>query len=132
MKPLALLLCPVLWAVALLKQCGQLYDFFFWSRTLRLRFASPDRHNILLLKSNLQALKKGSDNIETFFEKIKVATDTLATVGVFLDDEDIVDIILRGLPTEFAAIKAVIRARGGSIKEAGGVIAPPPKSLVIS
>lgn len=79
--------------------------------TLRLRFASPDRHNVLRLKSNLQALKKGSDNIETFFDKIKVATDALATVGVFLDAEDIVDIILRGLPTEFVAIKAVIRAQ---------------------
>ncbi|XP_062028312.1 uncharacterized protein LOC133744184 [Rosa rugosa] len=63
---------------------------------LKLKFAAPNRQNILQLKSNLQGLKKG---------------DALETVGVFLDDEDIVVVVLRGLPSEYVAIKTVIRAQ---------------------
>lgn len=78
-----------------------------WSR-LKLKFAAPNRQNILQLKTNLQNLRKGSDNIETYLDKIKDARDALETVSVILDDEDIVVIVLRGLPSEFAAIKTVI------------------------
>ncbi|PRQ59977.1 putative transcription factor interactor and regulator CCHC(Zn) family [Rosa chinensis] len=81
-----------------------------WSN-LRLKFAAPNRQNILQLKSNLQGMRKGSDSIETYLDKIKSARDALETVGVFLDDEDIVVTVLRGLPAEFAAIKTVIRAQ---------------------
>ncbi|KAL6137413.1 hypothetical protein ACLB2K_062705 [Fragaria x ananassa] len=78
---------------------------------LRMKFAAPNRQNILQLKSNLQNLRKGSDDIETYLDKIKVARDALVTVGVNVDDEDIVVTVLRGLPAEFAAIKTVIRAQ---------------------
>ncbi|PRQ56316.1 putative transcription factor interactor and regulator CCHC(Zn) family [Rosa chinensis] len=81
-----------------------------WSN-LRLKFAASNRQNILQLKSTLQGLKKGSDNIETYLDKIKAARDAFETVGVFLDDEDIVVTVLRGLPSEFVAIKTVIRAQ---------------------
>lgn len=43
---------------------------------------------ILQLKSNLQDLKKGGDSNDTYLDKIKVASDALETLGVFLDDED--------------------------------------------
>lgn len=78
---------------------------------LKLKFAASNRQNILQLKTNLQNLRKGSDNIETYLDKVKAARDALATVGVFLDDEDVVVTVLRGLPSEFAAIKTVIRAQ---------------------
>lgn len=74
-------------------------------------FAASNRQNIVQLKTNLQNIKKGSDNIETYLDRIKAARDALVTVGVFLDDEDIVVTVLRGLPSEFAAIKTVIRAQ---------------------
>jgi 2-keto-3-deoxy-galactonokinase len=35
----------------------------------------------------------------------------LEIIGVFMDDEDIAVIVLRGLPSKFAAIKTVIRAQ---------------------
>ncbi|PRQ21028.1 hypothetical protein RchiOBHm_Chr7g0234661 [Rosa chinensis] len=57
---------------------------------LKNKFAAPNRQNILQLKSNLHNLKKGNDSIETYLDKIKAARDALETVGVFLDDEDIV------------------------------------------
>ncbi|XP_061988981.1 uncharacterized protein LOC133707432 [Rosa rugosa] len=81
-----------------------------WNR-LKLKFAAPNRQNILQLKSNLQNLRKGGDDIETYMDKIKAARDALETVGVFVDDEDIVVTVLRGLPSEYAAIKTVIRAQ---------------------
>lgn len=81
-----------------------------WAR-LKQKFAAPNRQKILQLKTNLQSLKKGSDNIETYLDKIKASRDALETVGVFLDDEDIVFTVLRGLRYEFAAIKTVIRAQ---------------------
>ncbi|XP_040367879.1 uncharacterized protein LOC121050787 [Rosa chinensis] len=81
-----------------------------WSR-LKLKFAAPDRQHILQLNSNLQNLKKGNDDIETYLDKIKAAKDALETVGVVVDDEDIVVTVLRGLPSEFAAIKTVIRTQ---------------------
>lgn len=56
-------------------------------------------------------MKKGLDNIETYLDKVKDARDALATVGVFLDDEDVVVTILCGLPSKFAAIKTIIRAQ---------------------
>ncbi|XP_024186572.1 uncharacterized protein LOC112191456 [Rosa chinensis] len=81
-----------------------------WSR-LKLKFVAPNRQNILQLKSNLQNLKKGNNDIETYLDKIKAAKDALETVGVVTDDEDIVVTVLRGLPAEFTAIKTVIRAQ---------------------
>ncbi|KAM5554367.1 hypothetical protein ABKV19_022642 [Rosa sericea] len=81
-----------------------------WSR-LKLKFAAPNRQNILQLKTNLQNLKKGNDDIEGYMDKIKAARDALETVGVFIDDEDVVVTVLRGLPSEYAAIKTVIRAQ---------------------
>ncbi|PRQ18444.1 hypothetical protein RchiOBHm_Chr7g0206111 [Rosa chinensis] len=59
----------------------------------------------------MQNVKKGSDDIETYLDKIKAAKDALETVGVVIDDEDIVVTVLNGLPSEFAAIKTVIRAQ---------------------
>lgn len=49
--------------------------------------------------------------METYLDKIKYARDALEIVGVFLDDEDVVVTVLRGLPYEFTAIKTVIRAQ---------------------
>ncbi|KAL6193340.1 hypothetical protein ACLB2K_034424 [Fragaria x ananassa] len=79
---------------------------------LKLKFASQNKQNILQLKSNLQNLRKGADDIETYLDKIKEARDALETVGVQVDDKDIVVTILRGLHAKFAAIKIVIRAQG--------------------
>ncbi|KAK9906054.1 hypothetical protein M0R45_000098 [Rubus argutus] len=89
---------------------GSKTAFDLW-RNLRNKFASSNRQNILRLKSNLQGLKKGGDTIEVYLDKVKVARDALETVGVFLDDEDVVVTVLLGLPFEYNAIKGVIRAQ---------------------
>lgn len=89
---------------------GSLFVQELWSN-LKLKFTAPIRQNTLQLKSTLQNLKKGIDNIETYMDKIKAIRDVLATVGVFLDDEDIVVTVLRGLLLEYTAFKIVIKAQ---------------------
>lgn len=78
---------------------GSKTAFDLW-RNLRNKFAASSRQNILQLKTNLQSLTKGGDSIETYLDKVKVARDALETVGVFMDDEDVIVTVLRGLPSE--------------------------------
>ena len=72
-----------------------------WS-TLEQRFTSTSRANILNLKLELQSLKKGNDFVNNFLQKIKIARDKLLVVGVVMDNEELICIVLRGLPREFA------------------------------
>ena len=69
--------------------------------TLEQRFTSTSRANILNLKLELQSLKKGSNSVSTFLQKIKVG-DKLLAVGVVVDNEEHICIVLRGLPKDFA------------------------------
>lgn len=45
---------------------------------------------------------------------MKVVRDALETVGVFLNDEDVIVTVLRGLSSEYNAIKMVISAQAVS------------------
>lgn len=54
------------------------------------------------LKLELQRLKKGSDTVNDFLQKIKIARDKLLVVGVVVDNEELLSIVLQGLAKEFA------------------------------
>ena len=69
--------------------------------TLEQRFTSTSRANILNLKLELQSLKKGSDSVNNFLQKIKIACDKLLAVGVVVDNEELICIVLQGLPKDF-------------------------------
>ena len=62
--------------------------------TLEQRFTSTLRANILNLKLELQSLKKGSDFVNTFLQKIKIARDKLLAVVVIVDNEELIHIVL--------------------------------------
>ena len=62
--------------------------------TLEQRFTSTLRANILNLKLELQSLKKGSDFVNTFLQKIKIARDKLLAVVVIVDNEELICIVL--------------------------------------
>ena len=49
----------------------------------------------------LNAIKKGVDSIDGYFQKIKQARDRLVAISVFVDDEELLHIILDGLPSEY-------------------------------
>nr|XP_023913981.1 uncharacterized protein LOC112025541 [Quercus suber] len=83
--------------------------------TLEQRFTSTSRANILNLKLELQSLKKGNDSVNNFLQKIKVARDKLLAVGVVVDNEELICIVLRGLPRDFAQFCSAIRTRSDPI-----------------
>ena len=55
--------------------------------------------------------KETTDSVNTFLQKIKDARDHLAAVGVQIDNEEILHIVLRGLPHEYHAFSTAIRIR---------------------
>ena len=83
--------------------------------TLEWRSTSTSRANILNLKLELQSLKKGLDSVNNFLQKIKIAHDKLLAVGVVVDNEELIYIVLRGLPKDFAHLCSTIRTRGEPI-----------------
>ena len=83
--------------------------------TLEQRFISTSRANILNLKLELQSIKKGNEFVNSFLQKIKVAFDKLLAVGVIVDNEELICIVLRGLSREFAHFCSAIRTRSDPI-----------------
>uniref|UniRef100_A0A2N9G9M1 Retrotransposon Copia-like N-terminal domain-containing protein n=1 Tax=Fagus sylvatica TaxID=28930 RepID=A0A2N9G9M1_FAGSY len=65
------------------------------------RYTSISRSSIVNLKRELNSIKKNSDSVTQYLHKIKEARDKLVSVGVIIDDEEILHIVLQGLPSEF-------------------------------
>ncbi|CAN6715373.1 unnamed protein product [Malus baccata var. baccata] len=66
---------------------------------------------IFQMKTELQNIKKGSESVFVYLQKIKDARDHLAAVGVHFDDDDIIILALKGLLAEFNTFQCVIRGR---------------------
>ena len=56
-------------------------------------------------------MRKGSDSVDAYLQKIKVIRDKLMAVGVFLDDKELLHVAIKGLPEEFSAFRSTIRTR---------------------
>ena len=63
------------------------------------------------LRGELHTIRKGSNFINTYQQKIKVLRDKVMVVGVILDDEELLHISIKGLPKEFNAFRSRIRTR---------------------
>uniref|UniRef100_A0A2N9FDP2 Retrotransposon Copia-like N-terminal domain-containing protein n=1 Tax=Fagus sylvatica TaxID=28930 RepID=A0A2N9FDP2_FAGSY len=81
--------------------------------TLEERFTSTVRANVLNLKLELQAIKKGNESVSSYLQRIKTTRDMLYAVGVQIDNEELLHIILKGLPKEYAPFASAIRTRDG-------------------
>ena len=66
---------------------------------------------ILNLKLELQGIKKSNESVNSFLQKIKVTRDKLLVVGVPVDNEELICIVLRGPPREFAHFCSAIQTR---------------------
>ena len=80
-------------------------------KTLEQRFTSTSRANVLNLKIELHNLKKGSESITSFLQKVKNTRDKLIAVGTLIDNEELLHIILKGLPREYGPFCSAIRTR---------------------
>uniref|UniRef100_A0A2N9H7L1 Integrase catalytic domain-containing protein n=1 Tax=Fagus sylvatica TaxID=28930 RepID=A0A2N9H7L1_FAGSY len=83
-----------------------------WNK-LEERFTCTARANVLNLKLELQSIKKGSDSVSTYLQRIKAVRDKLSAVGVQSDPEELLHVILKGLPKEYASFASAIRTRDG-------------------
>ena len=80
-------------------------------KTLEQRFTSTSRANILNLKIELHNLKKGSESISSYLQKVKNTRDKLIAVDTLIDNEELLHIILKGLPREYGPFCSAIRTR---------------------
>jgi hypothetical protein len=83
-----------------------------WNR-LEERFTCTARANVLNLKLELQSIKKGNETISSYLQRIKTVRDKLSAVGVNSDHEELLHVILKGLPKEYAPFASAIRTRDG-------------------
>jgi hypothetical protein len=79
------------------------------------RFTCTARANVLNLKLELQALKKGNDTVSGYMQRIKAARDKLSVVGVQINNEEMLHMILRGLPKEYAPFNSAIRTKDDAL-----------------
>ncbi|KAM1640052.1 hypothetical protein ACFXTN_009258 [Malus domestica] len=107
-KALMQLITATLSLVAISCAIGSTSSKELWS-LFREQFSIVTRTSIFQLKSELQTIKKGSDSITVYLEKIKEAWDLLFAAGVFFYDDDIVILTLNGLPAEFNTIRSMIK-----------------------
>ncbi|CAN6701130.1 unnamed protein product [Malus baccata var. baccata] len=63
------------------------------------------------MKFELQNIKKGTDSISVYLQRIKEARDYLFAAGVQFDDDDIVILTLNGLSSEYNTLRSIIRGR---------------------
>ena len=83
--------------------------------TLEQRFTSAAQANVLNLKMELQSVKKGNDSINAYMQRVKTTRDKLSTVGVQIDDEEMLHMILKGLPKENSSFNFAIRTKDDSL-----------------
>uniref|UniRef100_A0A2N9HXP8 Retrotransposon Copia-like N-terminal domain-containing protein n=1 Tax=Fagus sylvatica TaxID=28930 RepID=A0A2N9HXP8_FAGSY len=81
--------------------------------TLEERFTSTARPSVLNLKLKLQSIRKGNESMNSYLQRIKTIKDKLSAVGVLIDNEELLHIILKGLPKEYAHFASAIRTRDG-------------------
>ena len=81
-----------------------------WNK-LEERFTCTARANVLNLKLELQSIKKGNESVNSYLERIKTVRDKLSTVWVQSDHEELLHVILKGLPKEYAPFASAIRTR---------------------
>ena len=74
-------------------------------KVLENRFSSISGSHVMNLKGESYNMKKGSDSINVYLQKIKVVRDKLLVVSVILDDEELLHIAIKGLPKEYNAFR---------------------------
>jgi hypothetical protein len=99
--------------------------------TLEKRFTSFSRSNVLSLKRDLNSIKKNNDNVNIYMQKIKECKDKLEAVGVFIEEEEVLHIVLDGLSDEFYPFCTALRTRNEpvSLKELHVLITIEERSL---
>ena len=71
-------------------------------KVLEKKFASVFWSHVLSLRNELLSIKKGPENIDTFIQRFKEVREKLSSIAVFIDEEELIHLVLEALPHEFA------------------------------
>ena len=74
-------------------------------------FASVSLSHVLILRDELMSIKKVSESMDSFFQRIKEVRDKLGAVAVCVDEEELIHLALEALPPEYDAFCSAIRTR---------------------
>jgi hypothetical protein len=80
------------------------------------RYTSVSRSNIVNLKRELNSIKKNSDSVTDYLHKIIEVRNKLVSVGILIDDEEILHIVLQGLPSEFHSFTSAMLTKNEAVK----------------
>ena len=75
------------------------------------RFDPVSRSHVLSLRNELLSIKKGFESIDSFFQTTKEVKNKLSFVVVFIDEEQLIHLVLEALPQEYDAFCSAIRTR---------------------
>ena len=78
---------------------------------LQERFASISVVRVNQLKTELHTAHKGGESVDKFLMRLKNIRDQLASAGERISDNDLIIVVLSGLPAELEVIRTVILAR---------------------
>ena len=80
-------------------------------KTLERRYTSLSRTHVLSFKAELDRVHKNNDTMMIYLDRVKEIRDKLNSVGVEIDDEERLHIVLKGLPPKYDAFCSAMRTR---------------------
>uniref|UniRef100_A0A2N9J786 Retrotransposon Copia-like N-terminal domain-containing protein n=1 Tax=Fagus sylvatica TaxID=28930 RepID=A0A2N9J786_FAGSY len=80
------------------------------------RYTSVSQSSIVNFKRELNSIKKNSDSVTEYLQKIKEARDKLVSIGVNIDDEEILHIVLHGLSTDFHSFTSAMLTKNEPVR----------------
>ena len=93
---------------------GQSSAFGMWTVLLK-RYTSVSRSNILNLKKQLHDVKKNTDTVTQYLQRIKESRDKLAAVVTIVDDKDLLHIVLKGLSSKYESFSTAMLTKSDPV-----------------
>jgi hypothetical protein len=85
--------------------------------TLNMSFGSQSSARAMQLRNKLGQMKKRDLTAHAYFNQVKMATDTLASIGQPLRDSEFTGFVLNGLDSEYDGLIEVVEGRDTPITE---------------
>lgn len=88
-------------------------SFYTWHK-IHKHFYAHLKAKARQLRTELKTLKKGTKTVSEFITKLHSMADSLAAIGDEVKDQDLMDIILEGLPEEYNAFVMILYGKPGN------------------
>jgi hypothetical protein len=82
---------------------------------LERRYTSLSQTHVLSLKGELDRIQKKNESMSVFLDRVKELRDKLSAVRVEVDDEELLHVVMKGLPPEYDAFCSAMPTKDRSI-----------------